>query len=157
MSVKEAPETRQSLEERLRMHQAREAIIDRLARDLPTDIDLERFLNVVVSEIGKMLHADRCDLLQLREGRDLVISHEWRKDKSVPKSQGTTIPFDALKLAERFDVTKPIRINDVATAKDPTLKFFAKALDKRSLLIIPIMQQEKVLGLLGLHDTHTSR
>ncbi len=146
-----------SLERRISMHEAREGIIERLARDLPTRIDLEHFLNVVVSEIGRMLHADRCDLLQLEEGKDLVISHEWRRDKSVPKSQGTTIPFDASKLAERFDVTKPIRINDVAKTKDPTLKFFAKALDTRSLLIIPIIQQDKVLGLLGLHDTHTSR
>jgi transcriptional regulator with GAF, ATPase, and Fis domain len=146
-----------SLERRISMHEAREGIIERLARDLPTRIDLEHFLNVVVSEIGRMLHADRCDLLQFEDGKDLVISHEWRKDKSVPKSQGTTIPFDASKLAERFDVTKPIRINDVAKTKDPTLKFFAKALDTRSLLIIPIIQQDKVLGLLGLHDTHTSR
>src|SRR6188474_455558 len=146
-----------SLERKVSMHEAREAIIDRLARDLPTDIDLERFLNVVVSEIGRMLHADRCDLLQLGDGEELVISHEWRKDKSVPRSQGTTIPFDARKLAERFDVSKPIRINDVAKTKDATLKFFAKALDTRSLVIIPIMLNGNVLGLLGLHDTHEPR
>ena len=146
-----------SLERKMSMHEAREAIIDRLARDLPTDIDLERFLNVVVSEVGRMLGADRCDLLQLAEGEDLVISHEWRRDKSVPKSQGTTIPFDAKKLAERFDVSKPIRINDTRATKDATLKFFAKALETRSLLIIPIMLNGKVLGLLGLHDTHVPR
>src|SRR5205085_5046847 len=157
MNIDIDPTEALSLERKISMHEAREAIIYRLARDLPTRIDLEHFLNVVVSEIGRMLHADRCDLLQLEDGKDLVISHEWRKDKSVPKSQGTTIPFDASKLAERFDVTKPIRINDVAKTKDPTLKFFAKALDTRSLLIIPIMQQDKVLGLLGLHDTHTAR
>ncbi len=146
-----------SIERKISMHEAREAIIDRLARDLPTDINLERFLNVVVSEIGRMLHADRCDLLQLSEGRDLVISHEWRKDKSIPKSQGTTIPFDARKLAERFDVTQPIRINDISKTKDETLKFFAKALETRSLLIIPIILNSNVLGLLGLHDTHNAR
>ncbi len=146
-----------SLERKVSMHEAREAIIDRLARDLPTSIDLERFLNVVVSEIGRMLHADRCDLLQMSEGRDLVISHEWRKDKSVPKSQGTTIPFDAEKLSERLDITKPIRINDTSKAKDATLKFFTKALETRSLLIIPIIQNGRVLGLLGLHDTHKAR
>lgn len=146
-----------SLERRRSMHDAREAIIDRLARDLPTDIDLERFLNVVVSEIGRMLDADRCDLLQLREGQDLVISHEWRRDRSVPKSQGTQIPFDAAKLADRFDVTKPIRVNDTSRTKDTTLKFFARALETRSLLIIPIMLNGTVLGLLGLHDTHKPR
>lgn len=157
MRVTPEPTPALSLERKMSMHEAREGIIERLAQDLPTSIDLERFLNVVVSEIGRMLHADRCDLLQLAEGQDLVISHEWRKDKSVPKSLGTTIPFDASKLAERFDVTKPIRINDISKTKDATLKFFAKALDTRSLLIIPIIQQEKVIGLLGLHDTHTAR
>jgi transcriptional regulator with GAF, ATPase, and Fis domain len=146
-----------TLERRISMHEAREAIIDRLARDLPTDIDLERFLNVVVSEIGRMLKADRCDLLQLNEGRELVISHEWRKDRSVPKSVGTAIPFDAKVLAERFDFSKPIRINDTSLAENPTLRFFARALDTRSLLIIPIVLKEKVLGLMGLHDTHEPR
>ncbi len=151
------PSSPLSTERQLSMQQAREAIIERLARDLPTDIDLERFLNVVVSEIGRMLNADRCDLLQLGEGEELVISHEWRRDRRVPKSQGTTIPFDAAKLAERLDLSRPIRINDVATANDATLKFFAKALDTRSLLIIPIIQNDQVLGLLGLHDTRRPR
>ena len=146
-----------SLERKIKMHEAREGIIDRLARDLPTNIELERFLNVVVSEIGRMLDADRCDLLQLSDGRELVISHEWRRDKSVPKSQGTKIPFNADKLKERFDVSKPIRFNDISKIKDDTLKFFAKALETRSLLIIPIMLSGKVLGLLGLHDTHKAR
>jgi transcriptional regulator with GAF, ATPase, and Fis domain len=153
-STTEAP---LSLERRMSMHEAREAIIDRLARDLPTDIDLERFLNVVVSEIGRMLEADRCDLLQLSDGADLVISHEWRRDKSVPKSQGTTIPFDAAKLSERLDIRKPIRINDTSETKDETLKFFARALGTRSLLVIPIMLGDDALGLLGLHDTRKPR
>jgi len=146
-----------SLERKIKMHEAREGIIDRLARDLPTNIELERFLNVVVSEIGRMLEADRCDLLQIADGRELVISHEWRRDKSVPKSQGTKIPFDADKLKERFDVSKPIRFNDISKNKDDTLKFFAKALETRSLLVIPIMISGKVLGLLGLHDTKKAR
>ena len=154
---KATSETSLSVERRSRMQEAREAIIDRLARDLPTNIDLERFLNVVVSEIGRMLNADRCDLLQLGDGSELRISHEWRKDRSVPKSEGTTIPFNAERLAERFDITNPIRMNDTSLAKDPTLKFFTKALETRSLLIIPIILNGRVLGLLGLHDTHSAR
>src|SRR5207247_6086274 len=92
-----------SLERRTMMHEAREAIIYRLARDLPTNIDLERFLNVVVSEIGRMIQADRCDLLQLGNGHELKISHEWRRDKSVPVSIVETIPFDDDMISERFD------------------------------------------------------
>ncbi|MEP7074892.1 MAG: sigma 54-interacting transcriptional regulator [Acidobacteriota bacterium] len=146
-----------SLDRKTKMHEAREAIIDRLARDLPTNIDLERFLTVVVSELGRMLQADRCDLLQLTGDKELSISHEWRRDKSIPSSLGTAIPVDAQKIAERIDITKPIRINDTSKSKDATLKFFTKALETRSLLIIPIMIKESVLGLIGLHDTHSPR
>ena len=145
------------LERKIKMHEAREAIIDRLARDLPTNIDLERFLNVVVSEIGRMMNADRCDLLQLTAASELRISHEWRRNETIPSSNGTTIPFDAAKLAERFDITKPIRLNDTSKTVDPTVKFFTKALETKSLLVVPINLSGKILGLLGLHDTHATR
>ena len=146
-----------SHERKLKMHQAREGIINRLARDLPKNIELERFLNVVVSEIGRMLEADRCDLLQLVEGKELRINHEWRRDEKIPSSLGTTIPIDLKRLSDQFDVTKPVRINDTSKSKDATLKFFAKALGTRSLLVIPIMLSGEVLGLLGLHDTRQPR
>src|SRR5215207_3311707 len=110
MKIELADEQSLSLERKIQMHEAREGIIDRLARDLPTSIDLERFLNVVVSELGRMLNADRCDVLQISEGKELRISHEWRRDKKVPSSLGTTIPIDAAQLGERFDITKPIQI-----------------------------------------------
>ncbi len=145
------------LERKIKMHDAREAIIDRLARDLPTNIDLARFLNVVVSEIGRMMAADRCDLLQMTSGSELRISHEWRRNETIPSSEGTTIPFDAAKLAQRFDITKPIRLNDTSKTTDPTVKFFTKALETQSLLVVPIILSGKVLGLLGLHDTHAPR
>lgn len=145
------------LERRIQMHEAREAIIHRLARDLPTNIDLERFSNVVVSEIGRMLQADRCDLLQLTPESELRISHEWRRDENIPSSLGTVIPIDAEKLSEKFDITRPIAINDVAESDNATLKFFAKALETKSLLIVPISLKNKVLGLLGLHDTRAAR
>lgn len=157
MSTLAEKEKSLSLERKIRMHEAREAIIDRLARDLPTNIDLERFLNVVVSELGRIMQADRCDLLQLIEGRELKISHEWRRDKRIPSSLGTQIPIDAAKLTERFDITQPIQISDALNAADSTLRFFAKALETRSLLIIPVMMSGKVLALIGLHDTGQPR
>ena len=145
------------LEQKIKMHEAREAIIDRLARDLPTNIDLERFLRVVVSEIGRMMNADRCDLLQLTDESELRISHEWRKSEDIPISEGTTIPIDAAKLSEYADISEPIRINDTSKVKNATLRFFTKAIETRSLLVVPIILSGKVLGLLGLHDTKSPR
>jgi transcriptional regulator with GAF, ATPase, and Fis domain len=146
-----------SLERKIKMHEAREAIIDRLAIELPTNIQLERFLRVVVSEIGRMMEADRCDLIQLTEDNELSISHEWRKSDDIPVSEGTVIPIDAAKLGEHFDLTKPIVVNDTSKAKDAKVRFLAKALETRSLLVLPIILNKKVIGLLGLHDTKSPR
>ncbi len=157
MKIELEPTDQLSFDQKMKMHEAREAIIERLARDLPESIEIERFLNVVVSEIGRMLDADRCDVLQLIDDKELRISHEWRRDKNIPSSKGTVIPVDRARLAEQFDITKPIRINDTSKAKDPTLKFFAKALETRSLLVIPISLKGTVIGLLGLHDTTKPR
>lgn len=146
-----------SLERKVKMHEAREAIIERLAADLPESIDIERFLNVVVSEIGRMLEADRCDVLTLVDDKELRISHEWRRSEKIPSTEGTIIPIDRKRLSQQFDISKPIQINDTSNAKDATLKFFAKALETRSLLIIPISLSGEVIGLLGLHDTTKPR
>ena len=40
-----------SLERKIKMQEAREGIINRLALTLPTTINLDRFLNVIVSEL----------------------------------------------------------------------------------------------------------
>ena len=42
-----------SLERKIKMQEAREGIINRLAVTLPTTINLDRFLNVIVSELGR--------------------------------------------------------------------------------------------------------
>jgi hypothetical protein len=73
------------------MHEAREAIINRLAMTLPTAINLDRFLNVIVSELGRMMNVDRCDVIQLTSASELRISHEWRASNDVPSSLGTVI------------------------------------------------------------------
>src|ERR1700716_3145450 len=101
-----------SLERKIKMHEAREGIINRLALTLPTTINLDRFLNVIVSELGRMTNADRCDVIQLTSPSELRISHEWRGAEEGPSSLGTAIPFDLQQLSEHVDITRPIRLDD---------------------------------------------
>ncbi len=147
-----------SLERKIKMHEAREAIIDRLALELPATIDLDRFLRAVVSELGRMMQADRCDVIQLASDSELRISHEWRASDDVPSSEGTAIPLDLKQLAEHVDLTKPIRFNDTsAPGLDEKVRFLAASLNTRSLLVVPVVLGGDVLGLVGLHDTREPR
>jgi transcriptional regulator with GAF, ATPase, and Fis domain len=147
-----------SLERKVKMHQAREAIIDRLALDLPTAINLDRFLNVIVSELGRMMHVDRCDVIQLTAASEVRISHEWRESDDVPSSLGTAIPLDLKKLAEHVDITRPIRLDDTSKpGLDQKVRFLAASLQTRSLLVVPVVRGNDVLGLVGLHMTRSLR
>ncbi|HEY3027076.1 MAG TPA: sigma 54-interacting transcriptional regulator [Pyrinomonadaceae bacterium] len=147
-----------SLERKIKMHEARESIIERLALDLPTTINLDRFLRVIVSELGRMMNVDRCDVIQLTSESELRISHEWRADDDVPSSLGTAIPLDLKQLADHVDITQPIRLDDTAApGLDHKVRFLAKSLGTRSLLVVPVIQGGDVLGLIGLHHTRTPR
>ena len=147
-----------SLERKIKMHEAREAIIDRLALELPASIDLDRFLRAVVKELGRMMNADRCDVIQLASDSELRISHEWRASEDVPSSEGTTIPIDLRQLSEHVDLTKPIRFDDTsAPGLNEKVRFLAASLGTRSLLVVPVILGGDVLGLLGLHNTRAPR
>src|SRR5688500_19442164 len=147
-----------SLERKIKMHEAREAIIDRLALVLPTSIDLDRLLSAVVKELGRMMNADRCDVIQLASASELRISHKWRAAEDVPSSEGTAIPIDLRELSEHVDLTKPIRLDDTsAPGLDQKVRFLAASLGTRSLLVVPVILGGDVLGLLGLHTTRAPR
>jgi len=147
-----------SLESKIKMHEAREGIINRLAMTLPHAINLDRFLNVIVSELGRMMNVDRCDVIQLKSASELRISHEWRASNDVPSSLGTVIPLDLKQLSEHVDIKKPIRLNDIsASGLDQKVRFLAASLGTRSLLVVPVMLGDDVLGLVGLHTTRTPR
>ncbi|MDQ2936856.1 MAG: sigma 54-interacting transcriptional regulator [Acidobacteriota bacterium] len=147
-----------SLERKIKMQEAREGIINRLAMSLPTTINLDRFLNVIVSELGRMMNVDRCDVIQLTSPSELRISHEWRASNDVPSSLGTAIPLDLRQLSEHVDITQPIRLDDTsAPGLDQKVRFLAKSLGTRSLLVVPVIHGEDVLGLVGMHTTRTPR
>jgi transcriptional regulator with GAF, ATPase, and Fis domain len=147
-----------SLERKIKMHEAREGIINRLAMTLPRAINLDRFLTVIVSELGRMMNVDRCDVIQLKSASELRISHEWRASDDVPSSLGTVIPIDLKQLSEHVDIRKPIRLNDTAADRlDQKVRLLTASLNTRSLLVVPVMLGEDVLGLVGLHTTGTPR
>ncbi|HEY0004221.1 MAG TPA: sigma 54-interacting transcriptional regulator, partial [Pyrinomonadaceae bacterium] len=147
-----------SLERRIKMHEAREAIIDRLALDSHSTIDLDRFMRAIVTQLGQMMDADRCDVIQLTSESELRISHEWRASEDVPSSLGTTIPIDLRQLAEHVDITRPIRLDDTsAQGLHQEVRFFAASLGTRSLLVVPVILGRDVLGLIGLHMTRAPR
>src|SRR5882762_1614498 len=158
--MQSAAETDQtlSIERKLKLHEARESIIGRLAANLPTSINLDSFLKVVVAELGRMMEVDRCDIIKLNPEGELRISHEWRASETVPSSLDARIPVDVATLSQYLDLKKPIRLDDTSAPEhDHKVRFFAKSLGTRSLLVVPVVLDDEVLGLIGLHHTRATR
>jgi transcriptional regulator with GAF, ATPase, and Fis domain len=158
--MQSAAETDQtlSIERKLKLHEARESIIGRLAANLPTSINLDTFLKVVVAELGRMMEVDRCDIIKLSPEGELRISHEWRASDTVPSSLGARIPVDVATLSQYLDIKQPIKLDDTSAPEhDHKVRFFAKSLGTRSLLVVPVVLADEVLGLIGLHHTRTTR
>jgi transcriptional regulator with GAF, ATPase, and Fis domain len=147
-----------SIERKLKLHEARESIIGRLAENLPTSINLDSFLKVIVAELGRMMEVDRCDIIKLTPEGELRISHEWRASDTIPSSLDARIPVDVATLSQHLDVRKPIRLDDASAPElDHKVRFFAKSLGTRSLLVVPVILDDEVLGLIGLHQTRAPR
>src|SRR2546423_13671552 len=147
-----------SLERKLKLHEARESIIGRLAANLPRSINLDSFLQVVVAELGQMMEVDRCDIIKLTPDGELNVSHEWRASDKVPSSVEMRIPVDVETLSQYLDIRKPIKLDDTSAPDlDHKVRFFAKSLGTRSLLIVPVVLDNEVLGLIGLHQTRAPR
>jgi transcriptional regulator with GAF, ATPase, and Fis domain len=147
-----------SLERKLKLHEARESIIGRLASKLPTSINLDSFLKVIVAELGRMMEVDRCDVIKLTPEGELRVSHEWRASENVPSSLEARIPVDVKTLSQYLDVRKPIKLDDTSSPElDHKVRFFARSLGTRSLLVVPVVLDDEVLGLIGLHHTRAPR
>src|SRR5882762_128394 len=158
--MQSAAETEQnlSLERKLKLHEARESIIDRLAGKVPTSINLDSFLRMIVSELGRMMEVDRCDIIRLTPEGDLHVSHEWRASEEVLSNLDTRIPVDLATLSAHVDIKRIVKLDDTSAPElDHKVRFFARSMGTRSLLLVPIILDEDMLGMIGLHYTRAPR
>ena len=143
-----------SLERKLKLHEARESIIGRLAANLPKSVNLDTFLQVIIGELGQMMEVDRSNVIRLNPDGELTVSHEWRASEEVASNVDTRIPVDVTTLSQYLDVRKPIKLDDTSSPElDHKVRFFARSMGTRSLLVVPVLLDDEVLGLIGLHQT----
>lgn len=147
-----------SLERKLQMYEARERILNRINPEINTAIDLDKFLQGAVNELGKMMQVDRCDVMVFRKDSELKIDFEYRANPDIPSSVGLVIPVDLRRLSPSIKLTAPIAIDDTeAPGRDPLFRHLAKTLQTRSLLVMPIILSSELLGLLGFHQCKSTR
>jgi transcriptional regulator with GAF, ATPase, and Fis domain len=143
-----------SLERKLKMHEAREAILNRIGSETFSVINLDHFLQATVTEVGKMMGVDRCDVITLTPENHLRITHEYRADTEaeLPSLQGVELRVDLERLQESLDLYTPQAIEDTSSPEvSPILQKLIDGSSSKSVLLVPITFNLQFLGMLGLH------
>jgi two-component system response regulator HydG len=143
-----------SIERRLQMYEAREEILGRVASAASSVIDLDHFLQATVTEVGKMMGVDRCDIMIFSRGGELRITHEFRADNGdgQPPSFLETIPVDINRLQDGFDIFKTHVIEDTSASHLPeVIRTVAELVGAKSSLLVPMVFQYEPVGIIGLH------
>ena len=146
-----------SLERKLKMHEAREAILNRIGSETFSVINLDHFLQATVTEVGKMMGVDRCDVMTLTPENHLRITHEYRANarEELPSLLGVQLRVDLERLQEGFDLYSPQAIEDTSSPDvAPILQKLIEGLGSKSVLVVPITFNLQLLGMLGLHHCH---
>jgi len=136
------------------MYEAREAILSRVVGAASSVIDLDSFLQATVTEVGKMMGVDRCDVMILSRGGELRVTHEFRANngEGQPPSFLEAIPVDVNKLQDGFDIFKTHVIEDTSATQVPeVIRIIAEMVGAKSSLLVPMVFQYEPVGIIGLH------
>jgi PAS domain S-box-containing protein len=132
---------------------ARERLVAKISRRVRSVHDLDAVTRVAVTETGRALDATRCFIRMGEHGDPMPIRAEWWAEGLQPigaASEG--MPVSNLAARER----RTIAIADVLEAPeltDPSLGSVETltGLGTRSVLAMPIVVFERMIGVLGLH------
>lgn len=164
----------------------RELLINNIVRSVRSSLDLETILNTVTKELGSALKVDRCQIGQPSPDGPLIVSHEFTSP-GLPSMKGTslypeTLSFQpsndspnhfktvlGINLAQLKEISSghenlasqetPIAVI-ANTASDPNakcFKVFLEAIGSRSLICAPLLDNQRLIGVLMVHQCLADR
>ncbi|MFN7944454.1 MAG: sigma 54-interacting transcriptional regulator [Blastocatellia bacterium] len=137
----------------IELYEAREEILSRVHPSLSSVIDLDRFLQATVNEVGKRLGVDRVNIVMPTREGGFRVNYEFRADDRLRSGVGVNIP-DYLIPTERMKdwlpQARPYAVND--TSEAPIwIRTACQLIGTRSILIVPFVFNQELLGVMGLH------
>ncbi|MBL8169166.1 MAG: sigma 54-interacting transcriptional regulator [Acidobacteria bacterium] len=142
----------------IEMYEAREAILHRINPDAVSVIDIDRFLQTAVTEVGQRLAVDRCNVITPGLDGGFRVSHEYLGDEKLTPGLGlnipnTLIPFDAIK--QYLPRARHYSIDDTESANIPLwVRTTCQLIGTRAVLVAPFVYRDELLGVMGLHFCH---
>ena len=142
----------------IEMYEAREAILNRINPDAVSVIDIDKFLQAAVTEVGQRLAVDRCNVITPSSDGGFRVSHEYRSDERLTPGLGLNIPtslvpFDTIQ--KYLPRSRHFSVDDTHSANIPLwVRTACQLIGTRAVLIAPFIFRDELLGVMGLHYCH---
>jgi len=142
----------------LRAALERERFVAQISSRVRSELDIDALLAVAVRETGSALAVDRC-FIRLGEDEDSIpIAAQWHAAGHAPVESGKRLAASNLAMRRR----ETVAIEDVERAPelaDPSLGGTGGLLElgSRSVLAVPILVFDQLIGVLALHRTEPGR
>ncbi|MBX9687865.1 MAG: diguanylate cyclase [Candidatus Obscuribacterales bacterium] len=160
-----------------------EFLINNIVRSIRASLDTDTILNTVTGELGKALGVDYCQIAMPRAEGPLVVTHEWHSldlpdsiglnlyDSRLDFEPGTEsildlnnllgIDLGILKDFASGSAAGEIPISAIADvhldSRTYAFKEFLSKLSSRSLIAAPLLQNERLLGILIMQQCRNPR
>lgn len=155
-------QVQQNLEAALLYQQAEEraqyaALINRLVDQIRASLELPQIFETVTRELGHLLVADRCGILQYLE-KEKVWQRvtEYRAHPDTPAAINLIIPEENNPVISQLHDLQIVEVSDTRTLEDPLNKSLAEKYPG-SWLMVPIHRQGKIWGCLSFAQDNYPR
>jgi formate hydrogenlyase transcriptional activator len=142
----------------IEMYEAREAILSRINPDAVSVIDIDKFLQAAVTEVGQRLAVDRCNVITPSPDGGFRVSHEYLGDDNLTPGLGLKIPMSLVPidtLKRYLPQARHYSIDDIHSANIPFwVRKTLELIGTRSVLVAPFIFRGELLGVMGLHYCH---
>ena len=141
----------------IELYEARDALVHKINPEINSVIDMDRFLQATVNELGQQLGVDRCTVITPAKEGGFVVSYEYRGNENLKAGAGFHIPNAFIPKEAIYKHLPNVRhyaIDDIAKSDLPLwVRTTCQLIGTRSVLVAPFVFRGELMGVMGLHYT----
>jgi len=143
--------------------QEKERIVRWLVNSIRESLDLDKVMEKIVEEIGRLLRVDRCLIaLYDKDIGKFYFQNEYKIDENIPdvlNNTGSLMPDLPQNWQNHLLRSKnPVVINNFEDETlDENQKKYLEINNIKSLIIIPVVHKSEILGIIMVHQVHYKR
>ncbi len=131
---------------------------DAVRPDADSVLDVDRFLQAAVTEIGQRLTVDRCNVITPSAGGGFRVSHEYLGANDLSPGIGLNIPLALIPLEtikKYLPQAKHYAMDDTRASSIPLwARTTCQLIGTRSALVAPFVLDDELFGVIGLQYCH---